>query len=235
MKTNLTTFLSLMVITIAPAFAGANDGARKIFATADEALAALEDPAAETFLLYLHGAIIELGDRRPTHPERGTYEYDLILEALADEGLVVISEQRPRDTDPSHYAEKAAAEVRKLLDAGARPDRVTVAGFSKGGSIALRTSGLLARDDVRFVILAICGPWFDDVELPLHGIILSIYEASDAGITSCRGVVERSGSKPASFEEIETHMGGGHGAFFKPQEAWTGPLAAWAAAGSIDR
>lgn len=219
-------------LAASPGVAEADGVTRKIFDTADEALRALESPEDEMFLLYLHGAIIELGDRRPTHPERGTYEYDLILQALADDGLVVISEQRPRGTIPADYAEQAANEVRKLLEAGADPDRVTVAGFSKGGHIALRTSGSLAREDVRFVILAICGPWFDDIELPLHGHVLSIHEATDDGIVSCRSVVERSPSMPASFEEIETNMGGGHGAFFKPQDAWLRPLVNWAQAGS---
>lgn len=234
MDTSWIALLTLLMLTVQPVLAGSDDAPR-IFDTAEEALAEVANAEDETFLLYLHGAIIELGDRRPTHPERGTYEYDLILQALADEGLVVISEQRPRGTEPAEYAESAAADVRKLLDAGADPGRVTVVGFSKGGHIALRTSGSLARDDVRFVIMAICGPWFDEMELPLHGHILSIHEATDAGIVSCRSVVERSPSKPASFEEIETNMGGGHGAFFKPQDAWLRPLVDWAKAESIDR
>lgn len=235
------TFLSLLVsiaLTIAlgtPVLgsdaANESPDGRRIFSTAEMSLAAVDDPSAETFLLYLHGAILELGDRRPTHPERGTYEYDQILNALADEGLVVISEQRPKGTVVADYADRAAGEVRTLLDAGAKPGRVTVVGFSKGGAIALHTIGRLGRDDVRFVVMAICGPWFEDTEFPLHGNILSIHEATDEGITSCRKVVERSKSKPASFEEIETNMGGGHGAFFKPQDAWMDPVVAWAKAG----
>ena len=102
------------------------------------------DPAAR-YLFYLHGAIIERAGERPTHPVFGVYEYRKILETFADRGLIVISEARPAGTEAAEYAAKVAQQVRTLLAAGVPPDHVTVAGFSKGGGIAILASSSLAR------------------------------------------------------------------------------------------
>lgn len=200
-----------------------------IYATAEAALAAEPEPASRGWLLYLHGAILEAGDRRPTHPERGTYEYDEILATLASTGLVVISELRG-PTEPETYARHVADEVRSLIDAGVAPERITVVGFSKGGGIALLANQDLMRDDVAFVFIASCGPWLDRRSLSLHGRLLSIFEESDSLGSSCADAVARSSTEPEAFEEIETHLGGGHGAFFRPQSAWIEPVLAWAGA-----
>ena len=58
-----------------------------------------EIDSAASYLIYLHGAIIENEGVRPTHAEYGVYEYRDILEVFAEHGFVVISEARPSGTD----------------------------------------------------------------------------------------------------------------------------------------
>jgi dienelactone hydrolase len=94
--------------------------------------------------------------RDAVSPDFGRYEYDAILGALADKGLVVISELRGRDT-PMTYASKVVAQVRKLTAAGVPAGHVTVAGFSKGGVLARATAAELQDPAVNFVIMAGCG------------------------------------------------------------------------------
>ncbi|HEV8121360.1 MAG TPA: alpha/beta hydrolase, partial [Candidatus Polarisedimenticolia bacterium] len=87
--------------------------------------------AKARYVIYLHGRIVEEQGRRPTSPEWGIFEYDRILGALAGEGAVVISEQRPRNTDPDTFAAHVVEQVRQIIRAGVQPEHVTVVGFSK--------------------------------------------------------------------------------------------------------
>jgi hypothetical protein len=206
--------------------APAEDVARS-FPNASEALAGLAEPTAETFLFYLHGAVVEGSDGRPTHPTRGVYEYRDIVDAMTASGVVVISEVRPRDTEVEAYARGVVEQVEALIDAGVPEGRITVVGFSKGGNIAFHVSHFSERDQLGFVILAACGSWFDDTTLDLSGRMLSIHEESDGGITSCRPLVERAEPGPLFHEQMTT-LGGGHGAFFVPQDAWLEPTLLWA-------
>lgn len=185
------------------------------------------DPDAR-YLLYLHGAIIERAGPRPTHPTFGVYEYRQILEVFADKGLVVISEARPSGTEASAYAVKFVEQVRSLLAAGVPPDHVTVAGFSKGGGIAILASSLLARDDVNFVFMAACGPWLEaSPELAPRGRLLSLYEASDDLAGSCEALFART-QGTGERREIVLDLGGGHGAFYRPRAEWVEPVVEWA-------
>jgi hypothetical protein len=180
------------------------------------------DPA-RSYLFYLHGAIVELGDPRPVHARWGLYDYPAVLEALAKSGAVVISEQRG-ESDPAEYAERVVAQVRGLLTAGVPAARIGVVGFSKGGAIAVRVADRLARDDVRFVLLGACAGWLDGApELRLHGRVLSIRERSDPVGGSCRPLAERPGGS-GSFAEEVISVGGEHGAFYRPRPEWLAPL-----------
>ena len=66
-------------------------------------------------LFYLHGLIVEMAGIRPKSEEHGYYEYELILEELAKEGFVVISEVRKKNTPIKPYAEKIAGQINTLL------------------------------------------------------------------------------------------------------------------------
>jgi hypothetical protein len=185
------------------------------------------DPDAR-YLFYLHGAIIERAGERPTHPEFGVYEYQRILEVLAERDFVVISEARAAGTDVMDYAATVADQVRGLLDAGVPPGNVTVVGFSKGGGIAVTASSILANDDVNFVFMGTCGPWLNDrPEIVPHGRMLSLHELSDDMVGSCETLFARSTGASVD-EEIALDLGGGHGAFYRPRPGWIDPVVAWA-------
>jgi predicted esterase len=185
------------------------------------------DPGAR-YLVYLHGAIIETEGVRPTHPRFGVYEYEEILTTFAERGFVVISEARPAGTDGKVYAATVVDQVRDLLAAGVPADHVTVVGFSKGGGIAIAASSMLANDDVNFVFMAACSPWLDShPEIVARGRLLSVREASDDLVGSCEGFFERSPS-PHDQVEILLELGGGHGAFYRPNPEWVEPVVEWA-------
>lgn len=182
----------------------------------------------DRYLFYLHGQIIEDQGTRPRHPRFGVYEYEAILLELARHDLVVISEARPMGTDVGAYAEKIARQVRHLMEAGVPADRITVAGHSKGGAIAIVTSAILANPGVAYVLLASCGPWLDRADAPrLCGQILSIVEASDDLVGSCDPAFTRA-LEGSRVQELRLYLGGGHGAFYAPRPAWIEPLTRWA-------
>lgn len=185
--------------------------------------------AKARYVIYLHGRIVEEQGRRPTSPEWGIFEYDRILGALAGEGAVVISEQRPRNTDPDTFAAHVVEQVRQIIRAGVQPEHVTVVGFSKGGGIATRTSALLKNPRVNFVFLAACGDGdFTGSDLAVSGRILSIYETSDDNGRSCADLFAKPGVT-GEHSEMSIAIGGGHGAFFRPHPEWVTPLLRWVA------
>jgi hypothetical protein len=185
------------------------------------------DPGAR-YLIYLHGKIIEELGLRPTSPEYGVYEYERILETLRSYGLGVISEPRPKDTDPKAYAEKVAGEVRTLVAAGVPPENVTVVGASKGAVIAMLASTALKNKKVNFVIMAACSdPIFESFDIDLYGNVLSIYDFKDKyGRTCDRFFAKASGLGRKA--EIELKLGTGHAVLFQPLKEWVEPTVRWA-------
>jgi hypothetical protein len=179
------------------------------------------------YVIYLHGRIIEDQGRRPKHPAWGVYEYQQILEALATDGVLVISEQRPPMTDMDRFAGHVADQVRQLLGAGVRAEQISVVGFSKGGGIAMRASALLENARINFVFLAACGDGdFSGVDIKVWGRILSVYEASDDDGRSCASLFAKSGST-GTRSEIRVNIGQQHGAFFRPHAEWLSPVLRW--------
>ena len=90
----------------------------------------------------------------PKSPAFGMYDYFKIVKALSDEGFLVISEIRDRNTDVNEYAGKTARQISYLLRAGVPPGKITVVGGSKGGIIAIRVSNILKNRKMKYVILA---------------------------------------------------------------------------------
>jgi hypothetical protein len=186
------------------------------------------DPRA-SYLIYLHGRIVEEHGPHPTDPRFGAYDYQGILDALAARGFTVVGEVRPRGTDIGAYAGHVVAQVRALLAAGVPPRHIAVVGFSKGGSIALVAASLLHHPEVRFVSLAGCGDWlFQRFKLDLSGPVLSLYDEADDLATSCSSVLSAGGNSSLR-REILLHVGRGHGTFYRPDRAWLDPLTAWLA------
>jgi len=156
-------------------------------------------PPKPTYFYYLHGKIVE----------------DLGPRGLSS-GLTVVSEVRPKDTDPSAYADRLVADIRARLRAGVAPSRITVAGSSKGSVIASLVSTRLNVPGVRYVLIANCNDrLLREIKPRLTGDILSIYEASDDIGQSCAPVIAAS---PAAgrFEEVRLTTGLGHGVVYRP-------------------
>lgn len=181
---------------------------------------------SKTYLLYLHGRIIEDSGPRPTDPRFGLYDYPAVLEALSSRGAVVVSALRPPDTDMNVYAGVVVSQIERLIERGVPAKNIVVAGFSKGGGIATRVSSFLRRSDVRFVLLAACPPGPPSATIRLTGDVLSIYEASDSLAGSCKPLAQLE-EKPRSFKEIKISSGKLHGAFYQPLPVWVGPLLDW--------
>jgi hypothetical protein len=184
------------------------------------------DPAA-TYVFYLHGQIIEDQGRRPTHPEFGVYEYDEILRRLAEDGRVVLSEARAKDTDPGVYSDKVAKQVEALLAGGVPGRQITVIGVSKGSVIAMLVSTKVRSPEVGYVILANCNDWVtENHPIDLHGQVLSIYEASDSVGGTCEPIFDQS-KQLGKHREIRLETGLRHGFLYKPMKEWIEPAVAW--------
>ena len=192
------------------------------------AAAAPRSVESPRYLYYLHGKIIEDMGPAGVSPRFGVYDYAGIIRAFDRAGLTVISEVRPRGTDPSAYADRIVAQIRDKLAAGVPPRNITVVGASKGAVIAMLASSRLRVGGIRYVFLANCNDWMERTFAPrFTGDVLSIYEVSDDIGRSCRPIARRS---PAlgRFEEIRLNTGLGHGIVYRPLAAWIGPTAAWA-------
>lgn len=180
------------------------------------------DPEAR-YVFYLHGGIVEEKGRRPSHPFLGIYDYDAILKALQDRGYVVISEQRKKNTHVMTYAGKIRGQVAELLKAGVPPERIAVVGFSKGGNIVQYVS-MKTKHPIRYALIAGCGR--EGKGPALLGDVLSLMEKSDYMVGSCQPIFDNS-PRIGKHREVVTEIGGGHGAFYEPRDAWIKPLTEW--------
>ncbi len=184
--------------------------------------------AQASYLFYLHGRIIEEKGIRPTDERFGVYEYEEILKTLADRNFIVISEARPKGTDPKQYAPKIVGQVKALLKAGVAPQRITVVGASKGAIITMLVSTLLKNRDVNFVVMSNCNDWvLENFEVDLHGNVLSIYDVKDEFGVSCRKIFERASGLNRQ-NEIMLKVGTGHAILYKPLKEWVDPVVRWA-------
>lgn len=185
-------------------------------------------PAASRIIYYLHGKIVEDLGPRGVSPRYGPYDYPGIIVALRQPGLEVVSEVRPKDTDPHAYADKLVADIRRRIADGTPPSRITVVGASKGSVIASLVSTRLKLREVRYVLLANCNQWLArEMKPKLTGEILSIYEASDEIGGTCKPIVDRSPGV-TKFDEIRLETGLGHGMLYQPLRQWIDPAIAWA-------
>ena len=182
--------------------------------------------AKARYLFYLHGKIVEQ-DRRPTHPQYGVYEYDQILDTFKQNGFVVISEQRKKDTDVEQYGKRVAGQVRQLLEAKVPPEHITVVGASQGSWMTMLASTYLENRKVNFVIIAACSADEGFLDLVnLHGNFLSIYEKSDLAQSCQKYRADATGI--GAWKEVELNSGLKHGFIYRPMKEWVEPTVAWA-------
>ena len=179
------------------------------------------------YLFYLHGLIVEMAGIRPKSEEHGYYEYELILAELAQEGFVVISEVREKNTPIRPYAKKIAGQIKTLLDKGVPPGNITLLGASRGGAIGAYVSTILREKQVNYVYLAgLFAKYLEDEELKLYGDVLSIHDSADTlGITP-QLYFERSEGL-GRFKSITLDMKKGHGLLYKPYREWIDPILDW--------
>ena len=187
-----------------------------------------EAPAELRYCYYLHGKIVEDLGPHGVSARFGAYDYPGIVEALKKEGLTVISEVRPANTDPSAYAERLVADIRERIGSGIAGSRIAIIGSSKGAVIASLVSSRLGEEEVRYVLIAYpAPPLLSRIGASLTGELLSIYEASDDIGHSCSEALAGAASL-RRFEEIRLETGLGHGIQFRPVPEWVEPAAAWA-------
>lgn len=179
------------------------------------------------YLFYLHGLIVEFGGIRPKSEEHGYYEYQRILEALASEGFIVISEVRAKDTEVQSYARKIVKQIRSLLDNGVPPDNITIVGASKGGAIAAYISSFLQEEKLSYLILAgLFEKYLEDENLILHGKVLSIHDLDDHLKITPQAYFQRSKGL-GEFQEIVLDLKKGHGIIYQPYREWLDPFIEW--------
>lgn len=189
------------------------------------------------YIFYLHGKSIDEG----LTTTLGLY--GRTVEALAAQGFVVVSEARPAGrikafpADHEAYAGKVADQFKVMLKRGMPAERIAVVGYSRGGTLALMASGLVANPGVKFAILAGCvtsdGAYqralptmLKEYAPRLTGRVLSMHDDGDADFGSCKSHVAMS-SAVSTFDEIVLSTGNGHMAFAEPDSRWIEPLTEW--------
>jgi hypothetical protein len=195
------------------------------------------DPAAR-YLIYIHGARPESFPLSEPHPTRGLFEYQNILNALAASGFEVISELRMERTNPRRFARTRVLEqVKSLIAAGVPAQNITLAGFSKGGLIAMIVASQARQPKLNIVNMAGCGKgksrqaydnFLANDASKLSGRMLSIYDQADKISGTCQDVSAKAPRMP--FEEEVLTVGGGHGTFYTPRKAWVDRVSSWAKA-----
>jgi hypothetical protein len=199
---------------------------------ADYEFPASIDPT-KRYLFYLHGKIVEDQGIPAISPKYGEYKYLPILEKLSEHDFVVISEQRPKDTDGVKYARKVTDQITILLNEGVPAKNITVIGASKGAGIAIFVSYFVKNPEINFIIMAICHP---DVvknlrqdQIYMTGNVLSIYDSVDEFAGSCRELYLFSEGKGISrYDEVVLDIGTGHGILYEPLDEWISPAVIWA-------
>lgn len=181
------------------------------------------DPSAR-YLFFLHNYYVE------TQGPNGACKYYDILKAFESKCFTVISEVRSGKIIPSEYAKKIVRQVRRLLSAGVSPERIFIAGHSKGAVIALCVASQLKNPKIGYIIMAGCeiktlAQAYPDFT-QLKGNFLSIYASSDSIASSCQNVFSNS-IIGTCYQEITLKSNEGHRLFFEPKDIWIDPLMDW--------
>jgi len=183
--------------------------------------------STKRYLFYLHGLLVEEAGIRPKSEEHGYYEYELILEALAQEGYIVVSEVREKGTQIKPYAENIASQVKKLLTNRVPPGDISIVGASRGGVIGAYISTMLQEKEVNYVFLAgLFEKYLDDENLKLCGNVLSIHDRYDKFSITPALYFQRSEGL-GKFKEIVLNLDIGHGLVYRPYREWIDPVLKW--------
>ena len=182
----------------------------------------------QQYVIYSHGLIVEGDNATPVSQEYGVYDFPAIKAALfSGAEFNLIAHHRAKDTDIAEYTAQLESWVLQLLNAGVKPSRISLVGFSRGGYLTALASSRLAEHQINTVLLAACSDGDirrQDDKVKLGGHLLSIYETTDfAG--SCNQLAQR--SRLLSFTEIAITTQRKHGAFYQPLPEWLEPVNTW--------
>ncbi|MBT4907713.1 MAG: hypothetical protein HOK98_16465 [Rhodospirillaceae bacterium] len=228
LKSGLMIAAALMLAALpAPAFAGAihKDVPEKV------------DPD-KRYLIYLHGAWLESHALSEPHPKRGVYQYEKILAELAARDFEVISELRVGKPNPRKYTRtRVIPQINALLEKGVPANRITVVGFSKGGTMTLVLSAQAGKSGLNIVNLAGCGKgrfraaydsFLKNDASKMQGRMLSLYDPADLIAGTCEEAAKL-GAR-LKMTEVALKAGKGHATFYSPNPAWLDRIASWSAA-----
>lgn len=189
-----------------------------------------EENKDDRFIFFFHNRFLEEHGLNESHPEFGRTEYKEILAEFEKSGLKVISEKRNGNVNAREYAIGIVNKIDSLINNGIEPEKITIAGTSKGGYIAQYVSTLADNPELNFVFVASFRN--DDLEnipeINFCGNILIIYEKTDPFGVSAIERKENSTCEIKNFKEIELNTGMGHGFLFKPLKEWIQPTIKWA-------
>lgn len=184
---------------------------------------------ATKYLFYMHGGYPE------KHGGSGEYDYRSITQGFAAMGFHVVGEVR-NQVRPRPYARQIAGQVQRLLDAGVPAANITVAGHSKGGLMTMMASTFIARDDVKYGVMAACGArgsqfyrgykrFIRNMASDIRGRFLVAWDKSDDVAGNCDEALTAGGAK---FRNKIFQTGQGHRLFYRPSDVWMKELAAFA-------
>jgi predicted esterase len=112
---------------------------------------------------------------------------------------------------------------------------ITVAGFSKGGNMALLLATRPAVPPLNIVSLAGCGKlnlsrvyrdFLANDAAAMRGRLLSIYDKADRVAATCEEAADK--APGMTFTETTIETGKGHAAFYKANPVWLDLVANWA-------
>jgi len=183
--------------------------------------------ANANFMFFLHGRWLETQGEDQTHPRFGIrYDYNAILGVISRNGIVVIGQIRPDNTQVATYAKKTADQVLRLINLGVPARNITIAGHSKGALIAKHVAMLLKKPDLKYGILAGCFLNRSSIGDAISGRFISLVDSIDRIAGSCRKEFRH--AKRVQFGEIIFDAGKGHGLFFQPVDLWVSKLVEFA-------
>lgn len=185
----------------------------------------------ENYIFFLHNLFLEENpDGTFSDKFNVAVDYKGILQSFRNDGFIVLSEKRKKNTDTKKYAQKIVTQIEKLLKKGVQPNRITIIGTSKGGYIAQYVSTFIANPNLNFVFI---GSFQEsDIEnfpeINFCGNILTIYDKSDTFGVSAIKRKETSKLKINKFVEVELDTKLKHGFLYKPLKEWIEPSKMWA-------
>lgn len=193
-------------------------------------IVACGNKSEERFIFFLHNRFLETHDLNELHPEYGRTEYHEIINEFTNNGFTVISEKRDGNVNARDYAIGVINQIDSLIKHGAKPNKITIIGTSKGGYIAQYVSTLANNPDLNFVFVAsFRNSDIQDIpEINYCGNILTVYEKTDPYGVSALRRKENSTCEINHFKEIELNTGMRHGFIFKPIKEWIEPTIKWA-------